>query len=158
MYELTLDLFGFACWKFKWQKIVWNGILFHEFSSWYLPSENGSGVFIAPKTAVLPSENNTHSLYLYYQNSRWHSFLAKMPAELPSIEQIFTETSRLVPLKRFHNLSLIVSGVGNCRACYLFFLPCAGVHVTGCLKAWESEVIFLDTVCNSLFSPLLNRQ
>ena len=54
--ELALFyLVGCGSWKFKWQKIIGNGILFHEFSSWYLPSENGSWAFIAPKTAASSS-------------------------------------------------------------------------------------------------------
>ena len=36
----------------------------------YLPCENGSWAFFATKTEAFPSENNRHSFYLYYKNSR----------------------------------------------------------------------------------------
>ena len=70
IFWFLVRFYGF--WKFKWLKIVGNGILFPEFSSWYLPSKNRSWAFIAPTTAVLSSENNTYSFDLYYENFRWH--------------------------------------------------------------------------------------
>ena len=57
-----------------------------------------AGLLSHPKWKFYPSENNRHSFYLYYENSRRDTLLTKMAAELPSTEQIFSETSRLVTL------------------------------------------------------------
>ena len=45
------------------------------------------------KRQCYPSENNSYWFYLYYENSS-NTLLTKMPAELPSTEQIFNETWR----------------------------------------------------------------
>ena len=51
-----------------------------------------------PKRKFYPSENWTGIHFNVITKIPGGTLLAKMPAELPSTEQIFTETSRLVPL------------------------------------------------------------
>ena len=50
-----------------------------------------------PERQFYPFENNRHPFYLYYE-ILGDTLLTKMQAELPSTEQIFTETSHLLPL------------------------------------------------------------
>ena len=51
-----------------------------------------------PNRQFFLSENNKHSFYLYYENSRRHFANENVSSQLPSTEQLFTETSRLGPL------------------------------------------------------------
>ena len=55
-----------------------------------------AGLLSHPKRRPYSPENNRHSFFFYYENSSdtLYTLLTKMPAE----EQIFTETSRSVPL------------------------------------------------------------
>ena len=61
-----------------------------------------------PKRQFYPPENNLYKFYLITKITGG-TVLTKMPAELPSTEQIFTETSRLVLLE-FTNIYESVSG------------------------------------------------
>ena len=65
-----------------------------------------AGLLSHPKRQFYPPENNRHSSFPYYSTKiPGDTLLTKMPAELPSTEQTFTETSRLVPLKTVLNRS-----------------------------------------------------
>ena len=60
------------------------------------------------KWQFYPPENNRHSSFLYYEIPG-DTLLTKMPAELPSTEQIFTESSRFVPLYcSFKQVNMII--------------------------------------------------
>ena len=63
-----------------------------------MPSENGSWAINALKSSsfIPPKIIGIH--FSYITKIPGDTLLTKMPAELPYTEQIFTETSRLVPL------------------------------------------------------------
>ena len=71
-----------------------------------------AGLLSHPKRQFLDSENVKHSFYFYYENFRWNFTNENASWTVPSTEQIFTETSRLVPL----NIELIEE-----RKCFVEF-------------------------------------
>ena len=54
-------------------------------------------LLLHPKRQLYPPENNRHSFF-FITKIPGVSLLMKMPSKLPSTEQIFTETSCMVPL------------------------------------------------------------
>ena len=48
-----------------------------------------AGLLLHLQLQFYPSENNRHSFYLYLTKIPGENVLTKMPAELPSTEQIF---------------------------------------------------------------------
>ena len=98
------------------------------------------------KRQFYPSENNRHSFYLYYENPG-HTLLTKIAAELPSIEHIFTETSRLVPLFIYTAHSYhVITETKVSKHCHNFVL-----YVSRCLPS-VMLIVFL------LPRPFLQRQ
>ena len=57
-----------------------------------------AGLLSRPKRQFYSLENNIGNHFSFITKIPGDTFLTKMLAELPSTEQIFTETSRLVPL------------------------------------------------------------
>ena len=86
-------------WKFKWQKIVGNGIQYStNLAADICLPKMVAGLLSHPKRQFYSFENKRHPFYLYYENSRWH-FTNENASRITLTEQIFTETSHLVPLK-----------------------------------------------------------
>ena len=67
-----------------------------------------AGLFSHPKRQFFPPKIiGIH--FTFITKIPGDTLLTKMSAELPSTEQIFTETSRLVPLSKFHAKKINVS-------------------------------------------------